>query len=353
MDGANEASLRAELDRQVRLLDEAQAVGRTGAWELDTTTGMLRWSLGLRRLMEMPDSTETITIEESYRFYSKSSEAIVREAFEAAVTRGMPYDLEVEVVTAKGKHLWVREVCRALFRNCRLVSVIGVLQDITERRKLSEFLADAVDQERLRLGTELHDGVGQELTGIALLSRALAEKSREDAPALASDLATLAELASKSVALVRGLAHGMLPFALRQGDFVKALEDFAHATERAFQVRMPVTLRGKPGCMPTSVKAEHLYGIAKEAVANAIHHGHAAQIKLLLGCDLDKTTLTVTDDGGGFDVATRSEGMGMQIMKHRARVLGGFLEVRSAPRRGTVIKAVVPHYRGPGAGTTG
>jgi len=94
------------LERQSRLLLEAQRVGRTGAWELDIKTGRLIWTLELRRIMELPDTNEEMTIERSFNFYSATSEAIVREAFDATVTRGIPYDLELEVVTrARQPHL--------------------------------------------------------------------------------------------------------------------------------------------------------------------------------------------------------------------------------------------------------
>ena len=88
--------------------------------------------------MELPATDQEMTIERSFNFYSAASEAIVREAFTATVTHGIPYDLELEVVTARGNRIWVREVCRATIRRGRLISLIGVLQDITERRWLED-----------------------------------------------------------------------------------------------------------------------------------------------------------------------------------------------------------------------
>jgi two-component system sensor kinase FixL len=233
-------------------------------------------------------------------------------------------------------------VCRVISRQGR-PSVIGVIQDITERRRLNEFLANVIDEERTRLGTELHDGIGQQLTGIALLSQALARRARTEAPDLAEDLANLARLASDSVGMMRGLSHGMLPFALRETNFMSALREFAESIRHTFRVSVAVSHQGHADCMPTGNKAEQLFRIAKEAVTNALRHGRAKRITLVLCCDPEVTTLSVNDDGSGFDPAKHTYGMGVQIMHHRARMLGGFIEVRSAPRRGTLIKVVVPH----------
>jgi signal transduction histidine kinase len=340
MDGSKAGSLKEELDLQKRLLDEAQAVGRTGAWQLDPETGLLRWTLGLRRLLELPDSTETVSIEQSFKYYTKSSEAIVREAFQATITRGVPYDLELEALTARGNRLWVREVCRAVMRQGRLVTVYGVLQDITERRRLAQFLAQAVDDERMRIGTELHDGVGQELTGLALLSQAAARRAQEQAPGLVEDLERIAQLASRSTALIRDLSHSMLPFALREGGFRDALEALADSTMRTFAVEVTVGYRGY-GAWPSGARAEQLYRIAKEAIMNSLNHGRARRIRIIVRREPEKTALAVIDDGVGFDMRMKPTGMGLSIMHHRARMLGGLLEVRSSGR-GTLVRVIAP-----------
>lgn len=317
-------------------------MGRTGAWELDLETGILRWTLGLRRLLEVPDTTKTMSIEETFNYYSTSSEKIVREAFDATLTRGVPYDLELEAVTARGNRLWVREVCRARYRKGRLVSVIGVLQDITERRNLSEYLARITDEERARLGADLHDGLGQELTGLALLLNALATRSQYETPSLSAELLNMSQLASTAVASVRDIAHGMLPIALRHGDLKSAIQSFAKSTRRTFGVRVTTRYRSDNARYTMERTAEQLYRIAQEAVTNAIKHGRARNISIVVLADFDRTSLWVSDDGIGFDGRATAGGMGLQIMHHRARMLGGLIDIQPSKPGGTLVTAVVP-----------
>jgi PAS domain-containing protein len=163
------------LERKARLLMEAERVGRMGAWELDIHTGLVIWTAELQRLMEVEESG-VLTVEESNTFYTGPSRAIVREAFKATMNHGTPYDLELEVVTGHGRRMWVRETCRPSFRNGRLSSLVGVLQDISERRRMADLLAKRADIERERIGADLHDGLGQELTGLALLLEAAATR---------------------------------------------------------------------------------------------------------------------------------------------------------------------------------
>jgi len=226
-------------------------------------TGILRWTLGLCRLLEVADTATTMAIEQTFRYYSKASEKIVREAFEATLTRGVPYDLELEAVTARGKHLWIREVCRARFRDGKLVSLIGVLQDITERRRLSEYLARIADEERTRLGADLHDGLGQELTGFSLLLHALATRAKSESPSLWPELRHLSQMAGAAVASVRDIAHGMLPIALGHGDLKSAIRALANTTRRTLEVRVTTRYQCHNVRPSTGRNAEQLYRIAR------------------------------------------------------------------------------------------
>ena len=136
------------LERKIRLLMEAEKVGGVGGWELDPETGMVAWTPEMRRIMGMPPDTEQLPLEQTYGFFTSASRSIVREAFNATRTRGIPYDLVLECITASGARIWVREVCRAVMQRGRLLSVIGFTQDITEQRRLAGLLDDIAHQER-------------------------------------------------------------------------------------------------------------------------------------------------------------------------------------------------------------
>jgi signal transduction histidine kinase len=296
----------------------------------------------MRRIMGMPAAAENVTVEQSYEFYTDASRAIVREAFNATMARGTPYDLELEAVNGRGERIWVREVCRATMRRGRIVSVIGVSQDITERRRLAGLLTHIANQERARIGADLHDGLGQEFTGMSMLLRSVAMRAEQQGFGLASELRALAELAGRSLETVRRIAHGLLPLELSEVGFRQMLRRLARSTGAAFGIRVTVRFAGLERHMPVGTVAENLYRIAQEAIANAVKHGRAKRLSLWVNAGKTKTIFTASDDGVGIDLARAHGGMGLQIMRYRARMLGGLLDVQRAAGGGTRVRCVLP-----------
>jgi signal transduction histidine kinase len=325
-----------------RLLMEAERVGGVGGWEMEIKTGLIAWTPEMSRIMGMSPDTVKVTHEDSYRFYAEASRSIVREAFSATIAKGTPYDLVLECVTAKGARIWVREVCRATLRRGRLVSVIGFTQDITEQRRLAGLLNDIGNQERARIGADLHDGLGQELTGLALLLRGVAARAEREASALAPELRGLSRMASKSIETVREIAHGLLPLTLSHVGFRQVLRRLARSTRLTFGVAVGIRFHGDSTHMPVGEIAENLYRIAQEAIANAVKHGHAKRVTLRLRASAMRVVFTVTDNGSGIDLDSHSEGMGLQIMRYRTRMLGGLLAVERIRRGGTRLRCVMP-----------
>jgi PAS domain S-box-containing protein len=338
-------SLVEALERKSRLLIEAERVGGMGGWEVDVKSGLLAWTPEMRRIMGMPATTETMTIEQSYNFYTDASRPIVREAFNATMARGTPYDLELEAVTGQGKRIWVREVCRATMHRGRVVSVIGFSQDITERRRLAGLLDTIGNQERARIGADLHDGLGQELTGMSLLLRGVSTRAEHEGSTLVGELRGLTKLASKSVKSVRDIAHGLLPLELSDAGFRQVLKRLARATSETFGVLVTIRFQGDGPNMPSGTVAENLYRIAQEAITNAVKHGHAKRIWLRVHVGEAKTIFTASDDGTGIDLSRNSEGMGLQIMHYRARMLGGMIDLQRTRTGGTRVRCVLPRNR--------
>jgi len=337
-----EGSVMEELEKKTRLLEESERVGRIGAWEIDIKAGIVMRTLEMCRMMEITTVHQTETIEDSYRYYTESSRPIIREAMVAAMARGTPYDLELEMVTGQGNRVWIREVCCATIRNNRLVSLFGIAQDITERRRLAELVADAANQERARLGADLHDGLGQDLTGLALLLRSAATRAESDCRSLARELGELATLASKAVQTTRAMAHGMLPVGLSDGGLTGALQRLSHSTHAAFGVAITVRYRGNPQFRPNGMAAETIYRVAQEAITNAVKHGHSKRISLFVHTRENQTILIVSNDGERIDLNRVTEGMGFQIMKYRARMLGGWVDIRPVQKGGTRVRCVLP-----------
>jgi len=200
-------------------------------------------------------------------------------------------------------------------------------------------VAQIVEEERRRIGQELHDNLGQRMTGLSLLAEALATRLKANSPGL-SDLANAIEhTASEAVLETRRLAHGLMPVVPGAKGLRAALAELAES----------VSLDGKLRCTfsadaPIEVEDEyaatHLFRIAQEGVSNLIRHAHATEAAIRLGRTDGKTTLSITDNGVGFvrRESDRSEGRGLRIMAYRASLIGYDFNIESVPGSGTVIK---------------
>lgn len=329
------------LERKTRLLVEAERVGKMGAWELDTSTGLLLFTEELQHMLGLVDSP-VVPLEYAYSLYTDASRAIVREAFGATMIHGTPYDLELEMKTKRGDLIWVREVCRVTYCDGRMVSLTGITQDITERRRMADLLARSADLERARIGADLHDGLGQELTGLALFLQGAALRAERENPTMAHDLAELAKIASKSIETVRDMTHSMLPLELRQMGFVSVCRQLAASTQKSSGIAVRFRYVGHASHVPVGSSAEHMYRIVQESIANAVKHAKPSRIALTLKASVDKFVLTIADNGEGIDLTRATGGIGLQIMRYRARLLGGLLDVRRNSGGGTVVRSVLP-----------
>ncbi len=313
-----------------------------GAWQVNLDAGVVVRTPELCRMLEVPTTARTTSIEQSYGTYTEASRSIVREAFAATLAHGTPYDLELEAVTGRGNRFWVREVCKATTRRGRVVSVIGIVQDISERRRLAHLLTHAAAEERARIGADLHDGLGQELTGLALLLRGAAARVESENLGVSVELGELSALASKAVETARAMAHGILPVDLSAGGLTGALRHLSRATAAAAGVRIAVRSNSKQRFRPDATAAENLYRIAQEAIANAVKHARPTRVSISLRTSETQTVLVVSNDGEKIDLDRASAGMGLQIMRYRARMLGGLVDIQPVRSGGTRVRCVVP-----------
>jgi signal transduction histidine kinase len=210
-----------------------------------------------------------------------------------------------------------------------------------EARHLEQTMLDISDAERRRIGQDLHDGLGQTLTGVAFLSKALQQRLANKQLAEASDATKIASLVSESIGQTRALAKGLAPLGLEDGGLVSALTQLANATTGVFNVKC--SCRCDPHIELNDLPiASHLYRIAQESVHNAIRHGNATDVQVRL--DADNGTLRLSIDDNGIGITPRSDhgGMGLQIMNFRARMIGGKLSVQRREQGGTSVVCIAP-----------
>jgi PAS domain S-box-containing protein len=220
---------------------------------------------------------------------------------------------------------------------------LTMLQDATARRQLEREVLEASNREQQRIGNDLHDGLGQELTGIALLLRGLENRAEREAPAMSASIEEVALLVNDAIFTTRALARGLSPVTFDRGGLSMALEDLARRLSAMFHIDVRCHADNTLDRGLASVNALHLYRIAQEAVTNAAQHGTANRVLLELRWDDERGLLRIEDDGGGFNPGTQhSKGLGLRIMHYRAQMMAGSLRIESAPRRGTVVSCWFP-----------
>ncbi|MDB6029088.1 MAG: sensor protein fixL [Verrucomicrobiales bacterium] len=220
---------------------------------------------------------------------------------------------------------------------------IKLQREITERHRLEKELLETADNERRRIGQDLHDDVGQQLTGINLLSQGLALRlAKKKMRAESTEASRIRRLTVQTLQRARALAHGLANFQFNENDLVVSLEHLADQTKKNLKISCSVKVTGKVVHLQTEV-ARQLYSITQEAVTNAIKHGRARVVQLQLTFTQRKLTLVVKNDGRRF-VAHQKEnsGMGLRIMQYRASVIGATLQLRPNGTRGTLLVCGLP-----------
>jgi PAS domain S-box-containing protein len=220
--------------------------------------------------------------------------------------------------------------------------IIATGIDITEREQLERALLDISAREQRRIGQDLHDGLGQHLTGIAFMAKVHEKKLAETNAADAADAAKLVRLVNEAVHKTRELARGLLPVMSDAQGLMSALQLWAGEVEDIFGVSCKFEC-DTPVLVRDIAVATHLYHIAQESVNNAIKHGGARNIVLRLSTEDGRGALLIIDDGCGIpDDRQTSQGMGLHIMGYRSAMIGGRLEVGRNEIKGTTVSCVFP-----------
>ena len=217
----------------------------------------------------------------------------------------------------------------------------GILRDIPDQRQLEQEVLKTSDHERRRIGQDLHDGLGQMLTGIGLMSQSLKArlaKEQSDAAAQAEEITRLIKEADQ---YARNLSRGLLPVDFEVRGLVTSLERLARNAERLFGITCTFHEKNTPVFYDNSV-VEHLFRIAQEAISNAVKHGLADQVVLDLDANSETAELGIIDNGNGFSEHWQEKkGSGMDIMQFRARLIGATLDILHL-KNGTRVACRVP-----------
>ncbi len=221
------------------------------------------------------------------------------------------------------------------------VLVSSAIRDITERKRLEKTILEISAREQQRIGQDLHDGLGQHLTGIAFMSKVQEQRLVEKGLPEAAEAERIVRLVNEAINKTRELARGLLPVTSDAHGLRSALKRWATEVEDLFHVSCRVRT-SEPAAILDSNLSTHLYRITQEAVNNAIKHGHAQNIEISLSFENGYGTLCIQNDGTILPEHSSSSGVGMQIMNYRARMIGGSLKVDSGPDHGVTVACNFP-----------
>ena len=371
-DMARTVQLARELEVSDKRLNLAADSAAVGLWEWDLNKDEIWVSPTRRAQLGLPPSGK-ITFEDLVSRWHVDDRDQIRNAIKDTIENGKDYEAEFRTVLVDGSVRWVASRGRVQVNNHgKPMRLLGVSVDVTarkeaelqaqehrdeleqlrrqktaslekevaERTRLEREVIESCSREQRRIAYDLHDGLGQELVGIALSAKLLEQELRTARPLEADKASAIIRLANEAARHAR-LTARTLEGTDGVGDLKTALETLARNVREHCQIKTVIKADAFSSPISAPVSAQ-LYRIVQEAVHNAVEHGSARQVWIDLGFNHQNMVLTIRDDGKGFDASTDSDGMGLRIMQYRAQCIGGSCEVQSNCAKGTIVTCRVP-----------
>ena len=207
--------------------------------------------------------------------------------------------------------------------------------------EIRQKMTDIAATERRKIGAELHDSLGQNLTGLAFMCQHLQRKLKQQSSDEAGYAQEMSDLTATTLSQVRRLVRGLYPIEQIEQTLATCLEELAIHTRIRFGVECQFEAQMDTAILD-NVVATQLYYIAQETVNNAIKHSKASRIDLSLAVDASRLVLTVSDNGTGFDLITvEGDGMGLDVMMSRAKSIDAELKFESSPGKSTKVTCII------------
>lgn len=270
-------------------------------------------------------------------FYSNEFPGILE-----GLRQGRAYEYEAMRQTKNGAGIIVSMKVTAIMGKdgtVRMGSVIA--RDITMRKRLEKELLEIEDRERNRIGQDLHDNLGQQLTGISLKLRALENRLLKGKdPAVSDEFRDISKLVREAINDTRKIAKGLIPVRLTSESLGAAIMELVNRFDEGSAIAI-IPKIDEDISLKAPIVSVQLYHIAQEALTNAVKYSRAETIEITLRKESSELVLSVLDNGTGFECG-KTDGLGLLIMQYRANVAGGRLSIVSERGKGTSIICRVP-----------
>ena len=293
------------------------------------TTGMTREQLLGKQVAEIWTDETSADVETQAATLMRTGKAIAGQ--------------ERAWIAPNGTVRWYTLTHAPLRDHGKITGMVCAVQEITDRKALEQEILEISNREQRRLGSDLHDGLGQELTGLSLLLKGLEVQLSREAPQYLSQIIKISDLLARAIQSTRSLARGLAPVNLERGGLPEALKHLAARCTDMYSLQCSFTSNGQKVPDLEEGAATHLYRIAQEATTNAARYARAKSVEIELRTVGRKLQLSIADDGIGLTagLAQGKPGLGLKIMEYRARMLGGKVAFEE-PTRGTKIVLTAP-----------
>lgn len=323
-----------QLRRQAQIIDQTHDAVIT----TDSDGIITFWNNGARQIFGY-SAEEALGRHISFMDIQPQQQDERRQALAQLFEQGF-YEMEPVRRTKSGELVHIHLILTLLkdLEN-RTIGIVGYAMDISERKHLEQQIIGVSEEEQKRIGQELHDGLGQHLTGIAFLGKVLEQKLAAQSLPEVQDATEIVQFVNQAISKTRLLARGLFPVELEANGLMSALEQLATTASRLYGITCAFHCE-KPVLVNNRIIAINLYRIAQEALNNAAKHSKASSIRIELTSSGDKTRLSIIDNGIGFNQKQpgAQEGMGFHIMRYRAGMIGSMLNIQEATGGGTEVQ---------------
>ena len=217
-----------------------------------------------------------------------------------------------------------------------IFSHIVVFRDISENKNLEKEIHEAGETERRNIGNYLHDDIGQYLTGVAFLCKALQQKLISKSVSEFEETSKILDYVNEVTSKVKELSRGILPINIDPYNFFDMIQELCQNTENIFSVNCRLKF-DRTFSIYDKLIATNLYYIVKESVNNSVKHSESKNIDIIFSIVNERMLLVIEDDGKGFEYGSKNTGLGLGIMNSRAKMIGANINISDNENRGTRI----------------